>query len=75
MGKKNAVQQENTTLLFRENLQLLFSVSVLLCNNTDDDDDDDDDESANVLRETLRKKFLEDMAKYYEQKNRVFLDE
>jgi hypothetical protein len=52
-------------------MQLLFSVSVLLCNNTDDDDD----ESANVLRETPRKKFLEDMAKYYEQKNRVFLDE
>jgi hypothetical protein len=62
---------KNTTLLFRENMQLLFSVSVLLCNNTDDDDD----ESANVLRETPRKKFLEDMAKYYEQKNRVFLDE
>lgn len=36
-------------------MQLLFSVSVLLCNNTDDDDDVDD-ESANVLRETLRKK-------------------
>ncbi len=53
--EKKCSTTKNRTLLFRENMQLLFSVSVLLCNNTDVDDDD---ESANVLRKTLRKKLF-----------------